>query len=201
MNAKIGVSPPHRANPKILNAKKGSGNTAFFCGVEGKNMSNLKFYTITDEYVNFLRNIDSKIQANYPAPQIKPYVGIIITMDIHQYFAPLSSYKTWKHDKINNNTIFKIYNRKGTKKLSVLHLNNMFPIIPSEISFLDFNQVQDQKYRNLLRDEYHFVINNQEAIRNRAEKLYNDVKKGDQFYCKYSCDFAKLEEEYIKFGK
>lgn len=162
-------------------------------------MANLKFYTITDNYVNFLRAIEPKVQSNYPPPQIKPYVGVLITMDMHQYFAPLSSYKKWKHDKINNNTIFKIYNRKGTRKLSVIHLNNMFPIIPSEISFLDFNQIQDLGYRNLFRDEYDFVIKNQEDIRNRAGKLYNDVKKGDEFYCKHSCDFAKLEQEYTKF--
>ena len=43
----------------------------------------------------------------------------------------------------------------------------MFPIIPSEIETIDFNQ-QEAKYRNLLRDEYRFVIQNQEAIRDRA---------------------------------
>ena len=88
-------------------------------------------------------------------------------MGIHQYFAPLSSYKEAKHGKINNNTVFKIHNRNNTKKLAVIHLNNMFPIIPSEIETIDFNQ-QEAKYRNLLRDEYRFVIQNQEAIRDRA---------------------------------
>lgn len=184
----------------LLITKKGSGNTAFFCGVEGKNMSNLKFYTLTDKYLNFLYAIDDKVHRNYPAPQIKPYVGVLFTIDIHQYFAPISSYKK-KYEKINNNTIFKIYNRKGTKMLSVIHLNNMIPVLPSEISYLNFNQIQDVKYRNLFRDEYHFVVNNQEAIRNRAEKLYNDVKKGEPFYSKLSCDFAKLEQEYVKFIK
>ena len=59
--------------------------------------------------------------------------------------------------------IFKIHNRNNTKKLAVIHLNNMFPIIPSEIETIDFNQ-QEAKYRNLLRDEYRFVIQNQEAM-------------------------------------
>lgn len=172
-----------------------------FCGFRGKKMSNtrLRFYTITDRYVKFLREIDSKVQLNYPQPLIKPYVGVLLEINGHQYFAPMSSYKPHKYDKVNNNTIHKVIVPEDRQpKKSVIHLNNMIPIIQSEIEPVDFNQLED-KYKNLFRKEYRVVTRDQERIKEKALKLYNDVMAGSEFYCKHSCDFAKLESEYMKF--
>lgn len=175
--------------------------------VKVKNMleSNLKFYTVTDKYINFMRKIDNKVQKNYPKPKIRPYIGTVLTIGIHQYFAPLSSYKPAKHDKINNNTIFKVYsNLRLKQKLAVIQLNNMFPVITSEIMYLDFstlpNDEEGRKYRDLLQREYRYILAKQNDIRRRAKKLYDDVtKKHHPFYSRLCCDFALLEKEYTKF--
>lgn len=160
----------------------------------------MNFYRITDEYIQFLKQIDGKILNNFNENQRRPYCGVIITIGVHQYFAPLSSYKPKKHDKIRNNTIFKVYGKDETEKLAVIHLNNMFPILQSEIEWMDFS-LEGEKYKTLLEKEYSYIISNQEDIKNKALKLYHDVKKGNSFLKKLSCDFILLEENYIKFNK
>lgn len=160
----------------------------------------MNFYRITDDYIKFLKQIDHRILNNYNENQKRPYCGVIITINIHQYFAPLSSYKPKKHDKIRNNTIVKVYGKDKTEKLAVIHLNNMFPIIPTEIERMDFS-LEEDKYKVLLEKEYSYLISNQEEIKTKALKLYNDVTKGSSFLKRLSCDFTLLEQDYIKFNK
>lgn len=158
----------------------------------------MQFYRITDRYLNFLRGIDNKIHPNYPHIS-KPHVGVIININSHQYFAPLSSYKP-KHDKIKNHSIYKIYGDTNKKeKLSVIHLNNMFPIIQTEIERIDFS-LEEAKYKTLLEKEYSYIISHQEDIRKKAFQLYNDVINKKTFFKNISCDFEKLEKQYITFS-
>jgi protein AbiQ len=161
----------------------------------------LQFYRITDLYLNYLKGFESKIHTNYPHRD-KPHIGVLIIIGIHQYFAPLSSYKPEKYDRIKNwnKTIFKVYGKDENEKLSVIHINNMFPIIQTEIERLDFS-LEEQHYSNLLEKEYRFIVENQEAIRNRAHELYQDVLKGTSFYTSLSNNFALLEKEYRNFNK
>lgn len=169
--------------------------------------SNLQIYTITDKYINFLRKIDERVLKNYPKPKIRPYLGVILTIGIHQYFAPMSSYKPQKHDGINNNTIFKVYaDQTMQRKLAVIQLNNMVPIIASEIEHVNFssfmNDEAGRKYRDLLQQEYRYILSKQENIRKRAKKLHDDVtERHSKFYTRLCCDFALLEQEYTKFVK
>ncbi|MGC6585132.1 type III toxin-antitoxin system ToxN/AbiQ family toxin [Paenibacillus sp. Dod16] len=160
----------------------------------------LQFYKITDSYLSYLRTIEPKIHSNYPN-RVKPHIGVIINIGIHQYFAPLSSYKPEKYDRIKtwNKTIFKIYGSNPNEKISVIHLNNMFPIIPTEIERIDFS-LEERKYRVLLEKEYRFIVANQEAIRQRAHELYQDVLKGNTFYSKISNNFNLLENEYRNYS-
>lgn len=162
----------------------------------------IQFYRITDNYLDFLRKIDPSIQPNYPH-RAKPHIGIMINIGIHKYFAPLSSYKDHKYDKIKNwnRTIYKVYgNKDKTEKLSVIHLNNMFPIIQSEIERMDFSQ-EEAKYKDLLEKEYSYIISNQTEIQKRAHELYESVTKGHSFYTSVSSNFSLLEKEYLKFNK
>ena len=161
--------------------------------------SKMKFYTITDDYINFLRKVDRTLLNNTYESRQRPYVGIIMTFGVHQYFAPLSSYKA-KYDRVRNHTIHKVYGKDETEKLAVIKLNCMFPIIQTEIKEMDFSK-EESKYKDLLEKEYSYVISTQEEIERKARKLYKDVTKGNPFYSKISSDFSLLEQEYVKFNK
>lgn len=160
----------------------------------------LRFFRVSDDYINFLKTIDPRILNNSNENRARPYVGVILIIGIFQYYAPISSYKPEKHDKIRNNSVIKINGKDQTEKLAVLHINNMFPIIPTEIEEMDFSK-EERHYERLLQKEYSYIIRNQEDIQQKARKWYEDVIKGGNFPAKISCDYKQLEKEYINFKK
>ncbi|MBJ6360458.1 type III toxin-antitoxin system ToxN/AbiQ family toxin [Paenibacillus sp. MAHUQ-46] len=81
-----------------------------------------------------------------------------------------------------------------------MHLNNMFPIIQTEIERMDFS-FEEIHYKALLEKEYRFIVEHQEALRKRAYELYQAVLKGDAFYSRVSNDFVQLESNYRNFNK
>lgn len=162
----------------------------------------LQFYRITDEYLKYLRALEPKIHLNYPN-RAKPHVGVLLNIGLHQYFAPLSSWDEKKYGRIkkSNKTIFKLVDPEDKEnKLAVIHLNNMFPIVQTEIEPMDFKN-EESNYRSLLVKEYRFILKNEAEILQRAQELYDAVGKGNEFYTKLSCDFSELEKKYRNFNK
>lgn len=76
----------------------------------------------------------------------------------------------------------------------------MIPVNKSSLKYIDFNNVQDKKYKNLLIQQNSFIQLNTEKIRNMAKKLYRFVtcdKK--EFFLQICCDFKLLEEKCKEF--
>lgn len=167
----------------------------------------LKFYRISSKYIKFLQSIDSRIMNNRNDNQHRVYIGVVLEINSHKYFAPLTSYKEEKHSKIKNNnqTCFIISDRlkkeNRIEKLAVLNLNNMFPVIPTELEYVNFED-EEKKYQVLLRKEYEIIRQNSEDIMKRAQKLYKlRTEKNISKINNICCDFLKLEKEYIYFNK
>ncbi len=73
-------------------------------------LEKLNFYTINDNYINYLSEYDNHIAYNKNAR--RPYVGVVVIVDGHFYFAPLFSPKQ-KHKMYKDNlTFFRILNNK-----------------------------------------------------------------------------------------
>ena len=69
-------------------------------------LKNLNFYIIDENYINYLSQFDKHIA--YNKDQTRPYVGVVIVVESHYYFAPLFSPKL-KHKSYKDNlTFFKI---------------------------------------------------------------------------------------------
>lgn len=155
-------------------------------------------YRISQPYLQFLHQIESKVMCNKDGLYDRPHVGILLQQNEHKYFAPLSSYKP-KHDRINNHSIFKISDTNG-RKLSVIQFNNMIPILDSEITEMNFDD-EAEDYKILLQKEYFFIDRNSEEICQKAEKLYRDVVVTENpFFVKISNNFVLLEEKYKEFA-
>lgn len=166
----------------------------------------LLFFRATDRYINFLQDIDSKIMNNRNENRERIYVGVLFTIGRHQYYAPITSYKEDKHGRIKNSdqTCIIIYgderDAEEDKKLALINLNNMFPVFPSEITAINFDD-EDDKYKILLEKEYRFVDGNKEKITKKARKLHElRTKKNIPRINRLCCNFTKLEQEYVKFG-
>ena len=63
----------------------------------------LKFYTIDEEYIEYLSKFDEHVSWN--KEQKRPYIGIVLIVEEHLYFAPLYSYKSG-YDRYKENPSF-----------------------------------------------------------------------------------------------
>ena len=121
----------------------------------------------------------------------RPYIGIVLEIRGTKYFAPMFSPKQ-QHSKYKANaTHINIDNNLG-----MIKLNNMIPVNEKDLRLIEFNKIQDKKYRNLLIQQNNFIQLNTDKIRDMANKLYEFVivdKK--EFFIQLSCDFKLLEQK------
>ncbi|WP_138494381.1 type III toxin-antitoxin system ToxN/AbiQ family toxin [Paenibacillus pinistramenti] len=159
----------------------------------------LKFYCINDDYINFLHSHDNGVQLNVKG-KLRPYIGILMELEGHKYYAPLSSYKP--KFKKKNKGFFKVYDNPEEDPVAVIKFNCMIPILESELAYVNFeNYSHDKKYRALLEAEYQYIKSNRSAIVASALILYESANKGRGYFYENSCKFRTLESKYKQFPK
>ena len=152
----------------------------------------LKFYIVNEEYIQYLSKFDEHVSWN--KEQKRHYIGIVLKVEEHLYFAPLYSYKIG-YDKYKENPSFmRVKDRRG-KNVSIIRFAEMIPVPQSAIQLLDFNS-RGSKYRDLLEAERNFINDNREEIYSKAKKIYRNVTKlKNSFFMSISCDFKLLEQK------
>lgn len=156
-------------------------------------MSDLKFYTVTTAYLDHLQAVEPKVYYSTGTSYInaKPYIGIVLDVAGHKFIAPLTSYKP-KQDGIKSSSlsVFKLHERGNpSNKLGMISLNNMIPILDSEINLLDLS-AQQGGYQKLLYKQFEFIKANSDEIKDRAAKLHHQVTVArTTFYVNISCNF------------
>lgn len=167
-------------------------------------MDNLKFYTVSYDYIQFLQEAEKAVRGFSRVPSLdyginrkqKFVCGVVLNINGLNYFAPVTSYKTKMPDN------FLILNDKHNKVLSSLRFNYMFPI-PAEIKkpYL-FSNIADKKYRFLVTQEYQYCVSNQDEIRRLAYRTYKRVLLGkDKGLVHNSCAFSLLEQKCAEYTK
>ena len=156
-------------------------------------MERLKFYNIDNKYINYLYQFDNKVPYNKNLK--RPYIGIVIEINKIKYFAPLFSPKK-SHTKYSDNpTYIKIGTQYG-----IIRFNNMIPVVDRALKYIEFNNIKDEKYRNLLLAQNNFIQKNTNIIRKKAQKLYKFVViDRKEFFVNLSCNFKLLEEKSKKY--
>lgn len=160
-------------------------------------MDNIKIYEVDAKYINYLSVFAPHLFLNKQAGQQneRKYIGIVLSVNGMDYFAPLSSFKP-KHNAMRDGIDFiKI------KNYAVINLNNMFPIAPNTYSYVDISVVKNEKYKELLRAEYRYIKSIQERIRKNALTLYKLwLKDGNKTSLGKRCnDFTLLEDACKKY--
>jgi protein AbiQ len=84
----------------------------------------LKFYTADIDYCNYLRKNDACVPYIQDEKSTRPFVGILLTVEDLNYFAPLASPKP-KHKNMKNQLDFIKINGG---EWGIINLNNMIPI-------------------------------------------------------------------------
>ncbi len=165
-----------------------------------------KLFMVKDDYVNFCRKYDPKVQSNKEDSRkfIKKYLGIVFEINNMKYYVPLSSYKPEKHDNMSNKIDFvRIEDEKH--KYAVLNLNNMIPvpdnaIIDFNINILSTNTEEERKYRDLLRNEWRICRAKRDRIIKNASKIYNMVLNNKPInIVNRCCNYKLLEKLSIQY--
>ena len=133
----------------------------------------LKFYTVTEEYMIYLKKYDEKVMDNRGVKNKRPCIGVLFEIDRKKYLAPLSSPKP-KHLTMKNSLDF-VKIDEGI--FGVINLNNMFPVIEEVIIEKNINLEEDNKYKELLVNQLDWCnkMENRDNIYRKAEKLYKEI--------------------------
>lgn len=150
----------------------------------------LKFYDIDPEYANYLRQYDQRVPNISYKTKNKFVCGIVLSISGHSYFAPISS------NTDRQKTSILITNAAG-KALASIKFSFMFPAPDKVITPKDFKAIRsaDPSYANLLEKEYAFCKKNEQAIRNKALRVYQMGCNPEHPLHKHCCDFRLLEEK------
>ena len=167
----------------------GIGLSLFFGEMK---MDNIKLYEVDPRYIDYLSAYAPHLFHNRAAGQSneRKYIGVILTVNNMDYFAPLSSYKS-KHARMQEAVDFiKI------KSYAVININNMFPVPDGLAMYVDISKVRDLKYKSLLLAEYRAIKAMQEKIRKNAQIVYkHKLEHGNTTALAKRCnDFPLLEK-------
>ncbi len=168
-------------------------------------LGKLNFYIVNNNYINYLSKFDKHVANN--KDEKRPYIGVVLIVEDHYYFAPMFSPKQ-KHKTYKDNlSFFKIINEKNKNNLGMIKFSNMIPVPQKDVYLLD---VEDRSYgyKRLLSEQYSYINRtvNKKKIIEKAEKIYNIVtnnkkSKMDKFYKELSCNFKLLEEKCLEYNK
>ena len=168
-------------------------------------------YNVDTKYLSALYDKDKEVryseQIDYNR---KPYLGVVVLVEGRQYFIPLTSAKVkhikWKNvgqahyliyekvdeSEIRANDIVRHTENGNTKILSALEINKMIPVPDDCFQRIDFNKIQDERYKSLLVKEFLFLQNVQDGILKKAKMIYDKQKQTGKIFQSY-CNFALLE--------
>lgn len=166
----------------------------------------MKLYSVSDEYINFLRCYDNRVYSNKQNSRkvTRKYLGIVLDVESFLYYVPMSSPK--KSDYINNKIrksiipiirmISKDENTINTSLKGTLRIGNMIPVPKSELVLYEPKLEKDSNYKILIEKELEFIEKNEEMIKKYAKIVYNQKTKDyNVSYIKNVVNFRLLEEK------
>ncbi len=169
----------------------------------------LNLYSISDEYIKYLRQFDNKIYDNKEDTRIheRKYLGVVLTVNEYNYYIPMSSPK--KSDYIDfdkkiirkdTKTIIRIH--EGGRLYGTLRISNMIPVPITELEPYIIANEKDLKYKELILGELRYINNNSDKITKYAKTVYKQKTKNINIgYIKNTVDFKLLEEKLKVWNK
>lgn len=162
----------------------------------------MRFYNIKDDYITFLRSFDTKVAEN--KQEARPYVGVVLEINGIHYYAPFTSPKP-KHQKMKNGKDFRKINQ-GI--YGAINFNNMIPVVAEALIEIDINNMEDEKYKNLLLNQLNYVRADKTHIEKVASELHTLLLSADDELSKYElqvkqrcCNIKILEKNFLNYKK
>ena len=177
--------------------------------LERDGMEEFKLYSVSDEYIDYLRAIFPNVYSNKEITRVhtRKYVGIVLRLENYHYYIPMSSPKESDYQIAGEKKVIKksivpiirivVKNSRGQKELKgTLRISHMIPVPPSELQLYDIENEPDDTYKDLVQNEIIFIRKNQDKILANAKLLYkqkieNDLSAG---YVKAALEYKALEK-------
>lgn len=147
----------------------------------------MKLYSISDEYIDFLRMYDSKVYSNKKNSRkvTRKYLGVVLKVRNFLYYVPMSSPKKsdYINDKIRKSIIPIIRITSNNEKTmsstlkGTLRIGNMIPVPESELELYHPNLEKDSNYKILIEKELEFINKHEQMIKKYAKIVYNQKIK------------------------
>lgn len=163
---------------------------------------NFSFYMVDSDYCDYLRKSDPSVPYTMDRKAIRPFVGIILSINYIHYFATLTSPKP-KHRHMKSQIDFlKIKGREW----GAINFNNMIPVHPNiltkvEMKIFETDSQAEKAYKNLLSNQLSWCNSHRDTILKQAEKLYRLIVDGKAWDSLASrcCNFALDEALYAAY--
>ena len=131
----------------------------------------LQIVKINSEYCNYLRKFDNKVPYNAGTKELRPFIGVLFSIERQEYFAPLSSPKV-KHKTLKN-TLDLIKIDKGN--YGIINFNNMIPVTKDDYEIFDLNKKSNDKKEifriELLKNQLRWLTTNRKGIYTKSNYL------------------------------
>ena len=171
-------------------------------------MDEFKLYSVSDEYVEWLRKDYPNVYSNKidSRTHTRKYLGVVLQIEQYKYYIPMSSPKESDYQIAGENKVIKksivpiirivVKNVNGVKELKgTLRVSHMIPVPESELQLYDLDNEMDSTYKDLVQNEMIFIRKNREKIINNAKLMYKQKKANDitAGYVKSALDYQALE--------
>ena len=179
-------------------------------------MEDFKLYSVSDEYVEWLRKEFPNVYSNKTNSRThtRKYLGVVLQLGKYNYYIPMSSPKNSDYQIAGANKVIKksivpitrivVKNSCGEKELKgTLRISHMIPVPVSELELYDLENESDSTYKDLVQNEMIFIRKNRDKISANAQLLYkqkvaNDTTAG---YVQSALNYQALELLYDLFEK
>ena len=147
----------------------------------------MKLYSISDDYIEYLRKVFPRVYSNKIATRnhTRKYLGVVFKLNDFNYYIPLSSPKDAhdyiilngeKHIRKDSIIVIRII-VKGILK-GTLQIGTMIPVPDKALIQYNLQDEQDLSYKDLVQDEIIFIRKNANRIIKTAKLLYSKKTKG-----------------------
>jgi len=162
----------------------------FIC--HGKEIK-MELFKVDINYCNYLHYYEPKIPYIEDEKENRPFIGVVLNVNGKNFFAPLTSPKR-KHLIMKDMQDFL---KIDGGRLGGINLNNMMPIPRRYLEKIDLKNLEDFKYKNMLKNQIRWINQNELRIHNRARNLYYLISNGHttKELLRRCCDFRLLERK------
>ncbi len=172
-------------------------------------MEEFKLYSVSDEYIEYLRKVFPNVYSNKETTRVhtRKYIGTVVCLENYYYYIPMSSPKESDYQIAGEKKVIKksivpiirivVKNTKGEKELKgTIRISHMNPVPQTELLLYDIENEPDCTYKDLVQNEIIFIRKNQEKILANAKLLYKQKAEKDSSagYVRAALEYKALEE-------